>query len=80
MSKSKKREKVKRRGESGKKTSGGGGGAMMGMRSGIKGVAGSITGQKSVSKKTRRVVDIFWWIVTIAVGSIAAYLLYNRFK
>lgn len=78
MAKSKKREKVKRRsGEPAKKS---GGGAMMGMRSGFKGVAGSLVGQKASSKKTRRMVDIFWWVVTVVIGALAVYMLYNRFK
>lgn len=79
MAKSKKRDKVRRRSaEPGKKA--GGSGAMMSMRSGFKGVAGSLVGQKSTSRKTRRVVDIFWWVVTVVVGALAIYLLYNRFK
>ncbi|MDY0003760.1 MAG: hypothetical protein RBU30_20855 [Polyangia bacterium] len=69
----------RRSSEPGKK-SGGGSGAMMSMRSGFKGVAGSIVGQQAKTKRGRRMVDIFWWVVTAAVGALAIYMLYNRFK
>lgn len=52
---------------------------MMGMRSGFKGLAGSMVGKQSHSKSTRRFVDIFWWVVTIVVGAIAVAVIYNRY-
>lgn len=89
MAKPKKRKKVKRRSKGGSKSGGssegggssqrGKGGAMMGMRSGFKDIAGSVVGKQASSKRSKRAVDIFWWVITIALGIAAAVLLYNRF-
>jgi len=88
MAKPKKRKKVQRRSKGGSKSSGasdegssqrGKGGAMMGMRSGFKDIAGSVVGKQASSKRSKRAVDIFWWVITIALGIAAAVLLYNRF-
>ncbi len=52
---------------------------MMSMRSGIKGVAGSLVGQESSDKKTSRFVNIFWWVITVGLGIAAAVFFYQRF-
>lgn len=88
MAKSKRRKKVKRRskgeGRNSPKVAGmerkkSKGGSMMSMRSGIKGLAGSLVGKESSSKKTSRFVSIFWWVVTVALGIAAAVIFYRRF-
>ena len=84
MAKSKPRHKVTRRakGEPQAKTSSKTkpkGGSMMSMRSGFKGIAGSIAMKESKDQGTKRVVNIFWWVVTIVLGIVAAVILYNRF-
>ena len=87
MAKSKARKKVKRRSKGGgrsvskrqgkKATSKSG--SMMNMRSGFKGIAGSVMGKQSTDKKTNRVVNVFWWVVTIVLGIAAAVIFYQRF-
>jgi hypothetical protein len=52
---------------------------MMGMRSGFKGIAGSLMGKESTDKKTGRFVNIFWWVITIGMGIAAAVFFYQRY-
>ncbi len=52
---------------------------MMNMRSGFKGIAGSLVGNESKDKKTSRFVSIFWWVVTIGLGIAAAVIFYQKF-
>lgn len=88
MAKSKRRKKVTRRskgeGRSSPKVTGtkrkkAQGGSMMSMRSGFKGIAGSLMGKESKDKGTSRFVSIFWWVITIALGITAAVIFYQRF-
>ncbi len=88
MAKSKRRKKVSRRTKgqdhnspkvAGTKRSKAGGGSMMSMRSGFKGIAGSLVGKESSDKKTSRFVNVFWWGITIALGVAAAVFFYQRF-
>lgn len=88
MAKSKRRKKVKRRsgGEdrnspkvTGSKRPKSKGGSMMNMRSGFKGIAGSLVGKESSNKKTSRFVNVFWWVITIALGIAAAVIFYQKF-
>ena len=88
MAKSKRRKKVKRRSDgqgrsspkvSGSKQTKSKGGSMMNMRSELKGIAGSLVGQESSNKKTSRFVNVFWWVITIAVGIAAAVIFYQKF-
>jgi len=88
MAKSKRRKKVARRSKgqdrnspkvSGTKRSQSPAGSMMSMRSGIKGLAGSLVGQESADKKTSRFVSIFWWGITVVLGVAAAVFFYQRF-
>jgi hypothetical protein len=48
------------------------------MRAGFKGIANSMVGKDVKSKATKRLVDIFWWIVTVAVGLVAIAVFYKR--
>ncbi len=88
MAKSKRRKKVKRRSASagrsapkvkGSRRSRPKGGSMMSMRSGFKGIAGSLVGKETRDSKTSRFVNIFWWVVTIAIGIVAAVVFYQKF-
>ena len=88
MAKSKRRQKVQRRSSSGgrsapkvkgSKKSRSKGGSMMNMRSGFKGIAGSLVGKESNDKKTSRMVNLFWWVITIGVGIAAAVIFYMKF-
>lgn len=88
MAKSKRRKKVKRRSKgedrnspkvTGTKRSKSKGGSMMSMRSGFKGLAGSMVGKESKDKKSSRFVSIFWWVVTIGLAIAAAVIFYRRF-
>jgi hypothetical protein len=88
MAKSKQRKKVTRRSKGGDRSSAkvkgsapkkAKGGSMMSMRTGFKGLAGSLVGQESRDKKTSRMVSIFWWVVTIGLGVAAAVIFYQRF-
>jgi len=88
MAKSKRRKKVKRRSKgdnrsspkvTGTKRAKSKGGSMMSMRSGFKGIAGSLVGKESKDKSTSRFVSIFWWVITIGLAIAAAVILYQRF-
>jgi len=88
MAKTKRRKKVKRRdsgqdrnsprvkGSERKKAKGG---SMMSMRSGFKGIAGSLVGKESTNKSTSRFVSIFWWVITLALAIAAAVIFYQKF-
>jgi hypothetical protein len=50
----------------------------MGMRAGFKGIASSVTGGKVESSKTKKIVDLFWYLVYAVVGVLFIMMMYKR--